>query len=76
MSGESCDFLDGCPMFKYFSKSAQAIYAYTYCKGDFTQCARYSRRMRGEEVPPCLLPQGFNLWDPEMEMPPTEFHLS
>jgi len=72
----NCNFIEGCPMFKYFSESAEIIYAYFYCKDAYLSCERYKRRMKGEDVPPCLLPQGYHLWDPEKEKPPKEFTLS
>lgn len=76
MTAKECEFLAGCAMFQFFSRSAQYIYAYRYCKGTPTDCARFQKRMKGEAIPPCLLPQGFNLWDPATEKPPKEFTFS
>jgi hypothetical protein len=64
-----CEYLEGCPMFKYFYRSARRVYAELYCQGDFASCARRKLRLEGQPVPDNLLPQGSRLWD-ESTAPP------
>ena len=64
-----CQFLDGCPMFKYFRRSAQRAYVAMYCQGDYARCQRRKLRLAGKPVPENLLPFGGTLWD-EGDRPP------
>ncbi len=75
MMDQHCQFIDGCPMFKYFCRAAEVIYRQVYCEGDFESCARRKLRLDGQPVPANLLPQGVNLWE-EGETPPEKFFLS
>jgi hypothetical protein len=59
---EHCQFLDKCPMFKYFNRAAQKVYIQVYCKGNFASCARRRLRLAGEAVPVNLMPHGSKLW--------------
>jgi len=63
MSTNACNFIDQCPMFKYFRSSAKKIYMEVYCQGDYTICRRRQLRLAGEPVPENLLPHGGTLWD-------------
>ena len=75
MMDNKCQFIDSCPMFKYFCRAAQIIYSQVYCEGDYESCERLKRRINGQPVPENLLPQGLKLW-PDGETPPEEFFLS
>lgn len=66
---ESCEFLEGCPMFKYFNRSAQKVYSKMYCTGNFARCERRKLRLAGRTVPESLLPYGGRLWNDD-ELPP------
>ncbi|MBI5960144.1 MAG: hypothetical protein HY866_15495 [Chloroflexi bacterium] len=70
MSESSCEFIDGCPMFRYFRNTAKLIYQELYCNGKFTDCERRTRRMAGKPVPANLLPNGAKLWRDEEKPPP------
>lgn len=61
--GETCDYLEGCPMFKYFNRVARRVYGDMYCKGDYARCERRKLRLAGRPVPENLLPYGGKLWD-------------
>jgi hypothetical protein len=66
---EKCQYLEGCPMFKYFTRIAKKVYIDTYCQGDYERCARRKLRLAGEPVPANLLPHGGKLWD-DNQLPP------
>jgi hypothetical protein len=70
MEKQTCEFLDRCPMFKYFQDVARQIYADVYCQGSFEVCHRRRRRLCGEPVPDSLLPHGGNLWEDDQDPPP------
>jgi hypothetical protein len=67
-----CEFVEGCPMFKYFRAGARRIYLEIFCQGDFEVCHRRRRRLAGEPVPRNLLPHGGTLWA-EKDSPPEGF---
>jgi hypothetical protein len=56
--GEPCQFYEGCPLFKFFQSSDREVFIKIYCKGDFTDCERRTRRLAGLEVPERMLPSG------------------
>ena len=58
-----CEFIDMCPMFKYFRSNAKRVYLEVYCEGYFDTCKRRELRLEGETVPENLLPHGGTLWD-------------
>ncbi len=66
---QSCEYIDGCPMFKYFRAIAKKIYMELYCEGDFETCQRRQLRIAGKPVPGSLLPYGGHLWK-EGDRPP------
>ena len=63
MDEQACDYLEGCPIFKYFRRSAKKVYIDMYCEGNYERCQRFLLRTEGEEVPTNLLPHGGTLWD-------------
>ncbi len=69
-----CNFVEGCPMFKYFNRIAAVVYRMAYCQGDYENCARRKLRLANQPVPENLGPQGVRLW-PDGEQPPDELHL-
>ena len=73
--GKQCQFIEGCPMFKYFCRAAETIYRQVYCEGDYESCARRNLNLAGQPVPENLLPKGVNLWE-EGETPPEQFLFS
>lgn len=66
---ERCEFIDGCPMFKYFRRVAEKVYREMFCEGDFTACQRRELRLCGEPVPANLLPYGGKLWEDDSRPP-------
>lgn len=58
-----CEFIEPCPMFKYFNNSAKKVYAQCYCQGNYEMCQRRKLRLAGKPVPENLLPHGGTLWD-------------
>lgn len=60
---DHCEFIEKCPMFAYFSRSAEDLYRYAYCEGEYGNCERRTLRLAGETVPDSLLPQGIHLWN-------------
>ena len=62
----SCQFVEACPMFKYFKRFAQKVYLSMYCEGYFADCKRRELRLAGKPVPETLLPNGSTLWNTEM----------
>jgi hypothetical protein len=58
-----CQFLKGCPMFKYFRQYAIKVYTELYCEGDYEKCKRRILRLSGQQVPANLLPHGGKLWE-------------
>ncbi len=59
----ACEYLEGCPIFKYFEQYAQKVYMNMYCLGAYETCKRRQLRQAGEIVPENLLPYGGRLWD-------------
>lgn len=64
-----CEFIEGCPMFKYFRRIAKQIYMDTFCEGNPDICKRRQLRLAGEPVPMNLLPHGGKLWDDNARPP-------
>ena len=55
----SCSHKDSCAMFPIISlSSALKIWQTFYCDGQHETCLRYQRSLKGEKVPPNLLPNG------------------
>jgi hypothetical protein len=54
-----CKHIPNCPLFALFKiKSFMSIWQISYCRGDWTACARYKLSERGETAPVNLLPNG------------------
>jgi len=54
-----CQYIDGCPIAKYFGQTGWSVFASRYCRdGKFDECKRYKLRTAGKQVPPHVLP-----WD-------------
>ncbi|HEC21290.1 MAG TPA: hypothetical protein ENI95_00065 [Chloroflexi bacterium] len=58
-----CQFVEGCPIFKYFRRYAIKVYLEMYCEGNYERCRRRQLRLAGKPVPANLLPHGGTLWD-------------
>jgi hypothetical protein len=71
---DQCEFLTGCPMFKYFRDYAKKVYAEFYCQGNYASCRRRQLRMAGKAVPQNLMPHGGKLWEDGQTPPATHFH--
>lgn len=57
-----CTHKDSCALFPVISlSSALKIWQTFYCDGKFETCLRYQRSLKGEKVPPNLLPNGKEL---------------
>jgi hypothetical protein len=56
-----CQFVDGCPIFAYFNRTAKKVYLAMYCEGSYIRCQRRQLRLLGRPVPPDLLPYGGSL---------------
>ena len=55
----SCSHSSSCPLFAQFAmEPALAIWKKHFCDGEFTNCARYQKGLKGEVVPITLLPNG------------------
>lgn len=55
----ACSHKDSCAMFPIISlSSALKIWQTFYCDGQHETCLRYQRSLKGEKVPPNLLPNG------------------
>ncbi len=67
-----CEFLEKCPMFRYFRAAAKKVYQDMYCQGDFDRCERRKLRLAGQTVPDNLLPFGGRLWDDD-DQPPDQW---
>jgi hypothetical protein len=70
MSQQPCEFIEKCPMFRYFRSTAKYIYQELYCRGNSEICERRKLRLAGEPVPANLLPHGGKLWRDEDKPPP------
>ncbi len=59
----ACPRMNGCPLFPLFSsREFLKTWQINYCEtDDFGRCARYQGAMRGDKVPPTLLPNGRHL---------------
>ncbi|MBN2302910.1 MAG: hypothetical protein JXQ72_00445 [Anaerolineae bacterium] len=67
---ERCQYVAGCPIYKYFRRVMEKIYRETYCEGEFfTDCQRRKLRLAGELVPDNLLPHGGKLWEDDKKKP-------
>ncbi len=71
---QKCNFIEGCPIFRYFSRMSEVVYRMAYCEGDYHTCARHQLRTSGQPVPVNLGPQGTKLW-PDGAPPPAELNL-
>jgi hypothetical protein len=70
VAAERCQFVEGCPIYKYFRRIAAEITRETYCEGPyFTECARRKLRLAGQPVPDNLLPHGGKLWEDDKKPP-------
>lgn len=69
MAQTTCQFIEGCPMFKYFRRTAERVYREMYCEGDYVACERRKLRVAGKAVPANLLPHGGKLWDDNSRPP-------
>lgn len=58
---ETCQFLEGCPMFELLYRYAQRVYIDMYCQGNYARCRRRKLRLAGGTVPNDLLPYGGRL---------------
>lgn len=67
---KECEYLEGCPMFRYFKRSAQRVYTQMYCQGNYARCERRKLRVTNQPVPESLLPFGGKLWDEHRTRPP------
>jgi hypothetical protein len=67
MSQTECDFIEACPIFQYFKRTAKKVYMRMYCRGEYHDCHRYRLRVAGEFVPENLMPHGGTLWDEERQ---------
>jgi hypothetical protein len=57
-----CTHIPSCELFPKFGlRGALGVWQTFYCQGNFRGCARYQRALRGEPVPPNLLPNGKEL---------------
>ena len=55
----SCSHSSSCPLFAQFAmEPALAIWKKHFCDGEYTNCARYQKGLKGEVVPITLLPNG------------------
>jgi hypothetical protein len=68
--GQNCEFIEKCPMFRYFRSVAKMIYQDMYCQGKFVDCERRKLRLAEQPVPANLLPNGCKLWQDEEKPPP------
>jgi len=67
---QSCEFVEECPIYKYFRVQARHVFMQLYCEGDFASCERRKLRLAGRPVPKNLLPHGGLLWqDGETQRP-------
>jgi hypothetical protein len=55
---KKCEYIEGCPIAKYFGDMGWRIFVRRYCKGDYEQCQRRELRQNGEPVPDHLFPWG------------------
>jgi len=61
-SKSECNHIQVCPLFALFTqKGFLEIWLVTYCRGDFSKCARYQLRLQGREAALTLLPNGDHL---------------
>jgi hypothetical protein len=69
MAQQACEYINGCPMFKYFCSVAKTVYADIYCRTNPDICERRKRRAAGKPVPDNLLPHGGKLWKDDDKPP-------
>ncbi len=54
-----CPRLGPCEMFHLFDSAGfTEVWKAAYCRGNFPRCERYQLFLKGEKVPPALLPNG------------------
>lgn len=57
-----CTHMAHCELFPKFGlRGSLKVWTTFYCEGQFERCERYRRALRGETVPPHLLPNGKEL---------------
>lgn len=57
-----CSHVSSCELFPKFGlRGSLKVWHTFYCEGHFERCERYQRALRGEPVPPHLLPNGREL---------------
>jgi len=55
----ACPRTVGCPLYGQFKvKSLLQYWCIFYCESKYETCARYQLALKGEPVPPTLLPNG------------------
>lgn len=66
MADPTCPNMSACPLYALFAMESSAeFWKVSYCRGQFTNCARYKLSSRGERVPATLLPNGTSLGRPK-----------
>ncbi len=61
-SPRRCSHISSCELFpKFAMRGSLKVWHSFYCEGNFENCERYKRSLRGEPVPPNLLPNGKEL---------------
>jgi len=61
-SARRCAHITSCELFpKFGMRGSLKVWTSFYCEGNFENCDRYKRSLRGEPVPPHLLPNGREL---------------
>ena len=69
---DNCEFIDQCPIFRYFNRVAQLLYRKAYCQNEYESCARHIRYVADQPVPDYLMPQGHHLWSEDAPPAPTQ----
>lgn len=57
-ASKTCQFQANCPLHTGFRDYQKSMYVSLYCSGHYELCARYRRRLKGEDVPANLAPSG------------------
>ncbi len=60
---DQCDYIEQCPIVKYFNEQSWDMMLKRYCLGDFHKCYRFQRRQKGEPVAEHNMP-----WDGSTEI--------
>lgn len=57
-----CSHVRSCELFPRFGlRASLKVWKTCYCDGQYERCERFQRALRGEPVPPTLLPNGKEL---------------